>query len=106
MDETGVDLLFPPRLIPVLRHLRGSAWQDLISNLINREPLDRERLAFIAMMVHMGGCMSCQADSFKAMRGCSQCAILSIRRFRGSDQELLSRYSDSVIEINKYFRED
>jgi hypothetical protein len=106
MDETGVDLLFPPRLIPALRNLRGSAWQELISNLINREPLDRERIAFIVMMVHMSGCLSCQADSFKAMRGCTQCAILSIRRFRGSDQELLNRYADSVIEINKFFRED
>ena len=106
MAEVGVDLLFPPRLIPALRQMRGPAWQELINNLINRAPLDRERLAFIVMMVHLGGCMSCQADSFKAMRGCTQCAILSVRRFRGSDQELMSRYADSVIEINKYFHED
>jgi hypothetical protein len=106
MDDSSVDILFPPRVIPALRNLRGSVWQELITRLANQEALDKERLAFVVMMVHLGGCMTCQADSFKAMRGCTQCSILTIRRFRGSDQELLSKYISAVAEINRYILEE
>ena len=106
MAEPGVDILFPPRVIPSLRQMRGPAWQDLINHIVSLEPMDIERLGFMLMMVHLCGCMTCQADSFKAMRGCHQCSILSIKRFRGDDRELSKKYSESINEIKKLLREE
>jgi len=39
----------------------------------------------------LGGCTTCQADSFKAMRGCTLCATQTVKRFRGEDVELFSQ---------------
>lgn len=106
MQETNADLLFPPWVIPSLGYLRGPAWQTLIERITNLGSLEEERLAFILMMVYLGGCVTCQADSFKAMRGCKQCSLLTIKRFRGSDQDLVKKYSEALHEIIKYLHED
>jgi len=106
MHDTGIDLLFPPYVVPSLKYLRGSMWQELIENLMNLNDLTRERLAFIHMMVNLSGCVTCQADSFKAMRGCSQCALVTIKRFRGNDRELIDKYLESLRTINRYIQED
>ena len=105
MQENGADLLFPPALISGLRNLRGVAWQGLVDQATNLDPLEKERLAFVLMMVQLSGCATCQADSYKAMRGCALCSLQTIKRFRGSDQGLLEKFEESLIEINQYFQE-
>ena len=60
-----------------------------------------EHLSFVLMMVKINGCTTCNADSFRAMRGCTQCAVLNIRRYRGSDKELLKQYSKAQKEVEK-----
>jgi hypothetical protein len=102
MYNTDTDLLFPPRVIPSLRGLRGEAWQKLIDHIIDLEPTDVERMAFVLMMIRLGSCTSCHADSFRALRGCTQCALQTIRRYRGTDQELLSLFADARQEIERY----
>jgi hypothetical protein len=49
----------------------------------------------------LDGCTTCNSDSFRAMRGCTQCAILNIRRFRGSDKELIRLFEQARKEITK-----
>jgi hypothetical protein len=105
MNDNVADLVFPPRAIPALRSLRGSDWQKLVDSVTNLDHLEEDRLAFVLMMVHLGGCMTCQADSFKAMRGCTQCSMLTIKRFRGTDRELLDKFIESKNELDKYSEE-
>jgi hypothetical protein len=106
MQKNDASLLFPPSAIATLRSLRGSSWQKLVDLIISQEPLASDRLAFILMMVRLGGCATCQADSFRAMRGCAQCSTQTIKRFRGDDRDLLARYNESKIDITKYIKED
>ncbi len=105
MQDTGIDLLFPPSVVPSLKNLRGSIWQELIERQINLENLTTDKLAFILMMVTLCGCVTCQADSFKAMRGCPQCASVTIKRFRGNDRDLIEKFIESVHAINRYIEE-
>lgn len=105
MQENGAYLLFSPALISGLRNLRGLAWQGLVDQVTPLGHLEKDRLAFVLMMVQLSGCVTCQADSYKAMRGCALCSLQTIKRFRGSDQGLLDKFGESKIEINKYLQE-
>ena len=103
MQESETDILFPPRIIPSLRSLKGSAWQDLVDRIAEQDALTTDRLAFVLMMIRLNGCLSCQADSFKAMRGCTQCASQTIKRYRGSDQNLIRLFQESQQEVLEYY---
>lgn len=106
MYNSDTDLLFPPRVIPMIRNLRGESWRDLVDNILEREPTDLDRLAFVLLMIRLMGCTSCQADSFRALRGCTQCATQTVRRYRGSDADLMRMFAESRREIDKYMGND
>jgi hypothetical protein len=53
------------------------------------------------MMIQLDGCMTCNADSFRAMRGCTQCANQTVRRFRGTDKELQRMFDKARKDIEK-----
>ena len=33
MYQTDTEMLFPSRVIPTLKHLRGKAWKELVENV-------------------------------------------------------------------------
>ena len=101
MYNSDTELLFPSRVIPELRDLRNKPWRELVARVADNEPDDDDRLAFILMMVEVDGCMSCNADSFRAMRGCTQCALQNVRRYRGPDSELVKLFNQSRKELSK-----
>lgn len=103
MFNSDTDPLFPLRAIPYLRDLRGDAWRNLVDRVLSEEARNYESLAFVLMMVRLGSCTSCQADSYRAMRGCSQCAVQTIRRYRGGDDELIEQYEEALCEVKRYF---
>ena len=105
MQIGGVDLLFPSRAIESLRNLRGEKWENLISNLVELDETSQERIAFVLFMVRMGGCTSCQSDSFRAMRGCILCSNNTIKRYKGDDQSLNDLYYEAKKDIIKYMKE-
>ncbi len=80
MYNPDTDLLFPPRILPALRDLRGAAWQDLVTSVIEAGPDSLEQMAFVLMMARMNNCATCNADSFRAMTGCTTCAKQSLKR--------------------------
>lgn len=96
------EILFPPRLIPELRELRGDGWRELVDRVADLPAEDPQRLAFVLMMVRLGGCASCHADSYWAMQGCLRCSRNTITRFRGLDAELLAKYEAAFSEIQEY----
>jgi len=104
MYNSDTELLFPLRVIPTLRMARGGEWCDLVDSLKNVDEVTVDHLGFTLMMVRLSGCAACNADSFRAMRGCTQCARQSIRRFKGSDGELLALYRQSCREVSGYLK--
>jgi hypothetical protein len=99
---TKNELMFPHRVIPVLRNLRGPEWKELIDKVLAVPEGDEQSLAFVLMMVRLNGCMACETDSYRAMRGCDACAIQTLRRYKGSDRELLRVYQQALEDVRQY----
>ena len=102
MYNEDTEMLFPPRVIPTLRQLRGDLWRDLVNRVISLDATALDRVAFVLLMIRLGGCSSCQSDSFRAMRGCTQCAQQTVRRYRGSEQDLLKGFNEARNDVEKY----
>jgi hypothetical protein len=84
------ELLFPARVVASLRHTRGNAWRVLVERVMQCQETDPDLLAFSLLMIRLDGCMTCHADSYRAMRGCTLCAQQTISRFRGTDEDLVN----------------
>jgi hypothetical protein len=102
MYNADTELLYPMRVTPSLRNIRDEKWSDLIDRVVSKESSTNEQLAFTLMMVKLDGCVNCNTDSFRAMRGCTQCAKQNIKRFRGNDNELFDQYEQAIVEVDKY----
>ena len=105
MQNGGIDLLFPSRAIEPLRKLRGERWESLINSLVDLDSQSLERVAFVLFMVRLSGCTTCQSDSFRSMRGCVLCASTTIKRYKGSDQNLIDLYTEAKQEVTNYMKE-
>ena len=103
MPVNNTDFLFPPRVIPELRNLRGDDWEIIVDSIVDVPSDNIKRLAFVLMMVRLAGCITCQADSYKAMRGCSICAIQTVKRFKGNDNELFRNIEIAKHDIMTHF---
>lgn len=104
MYNSDTELLFPLRVIPELRSLRGEIWAQLVDKVSASDADLLDQLAFVLVMVRLGGCIPCNADSFRAMRGCTQCARQTVRRFKGSDQELVSQFQAARREVANHMQ--
>lgn len=104
MYNSDTELIFPIRVIPELLELRGPEWENLVQNAINEDAELNTRLAFVLMMVKLGGCGTCNADSFRAMRGCTQCATRTIRRYKGNDSELVELHQLCQKEVDDFVK--
>lgn len=102
MFNTDTEMLFPMRVIPSLGDMRGPEWQALINRLSTETTEDSEKIALTALVVKLAGCAACNTDSFRAMKGCTQCARLIIKRYKGSDADLIRNYQDCQKEVNSY----
>ncbi len=102
MYNSDTEMLFPSRVIPTLRDLRGEAWQSLVDRAAELDQADPEHLAFVLLMIKLGNCTACHADSYRAMRGCTACAEQTIRRYRGTDQELQKKYDRALRDMQTF----
>ena len=102
MYNSDTEILFPSRVIPSLRGLRGEAWLGLVDQVTQQEPDSLDRLAFVFLMVRLSGCPTCHANSYRAMSGCTQCASQAVHHYRGSDGDLLGLFDDARLEIQRY----
>jgi len=96
---TDNEILFPHYAIPALRNTRGQAWAELIDSLAGKSETSVEVIALMSLMIELNGCLACETDSYRAMRGCAACAQQTLRRFKGSDAELINLYEASVAKI-------
>ncbi len=99
---TANALLFPHHVIPSLRDLRGPDWAALVDHVCSLPTRHEETLAFMLMMIHIDGCLTCETDSYRAMRGCTACAVQALRRFKGTDAELMAAYDRALKQVRDY----
>lgn len=98
------EILFPPKLIPTLKDLRGPEWAELVSEVAKLPETHPDVLAFCLMMIELDGCMNCYAGSYKFMRGCAACAKQTVAQYKGSDAELLRLYKQSHKLVAAYLK--
>jgi len=104
MFNPDTDFIFPSRVIPKLRDLRGEGWRDLVDHAAKVDPLDQSHLAFVLMMVRVNGCESCNTDSFRAMRGCTSCSIQTLERSPDDEKEFLRKYEEAQKDLEKHHK--
>ncbi|MBN1562749.1 MAG: hypothetical protein JXA10_02845 [Anaerolineae bacterium] len=104
MYQKDAEVLFPTRVIESLHPLRGPKWQQLVEHVLTLPENNPDVLAFNLVMIRLNGCLSCQADSFRAMRGCTICARQSLIRFKGSDDNLVDMWETARSEILRWQR--
>lgn len=102
MYNSDQEVIFPAKATPTLRGLRGPKWDELVDKVLETEADSLEQLGFVLMIVRILGCSGCNSDSFRAMRGCTRCAQQGIKRFRGSDEELVKLYEKAKTEVEVY----
>lgn len=100
--ETDTELLFPPRVIPALRDVRGAAWQSVVDQAVAGGEASVAEVAFVLMMARLNGCLSCNADSFRASNGCRQCSSRNLRRARETDADLALRFDETQEEARAF----
>jgi hypothetical protein len=100
IDRT--ELFFPIRVIPALVDLRGGEWRELANTIAQPGTSLTDQMSFVLMMVRLAGCVSCNSDSYRAMRGCAQCACQVIRRFKGDDLQFAALLNQARLDVNRY----
>ena len=103
--HTKAELLFPAHLIPSLRDLRGEEWRSLVDRVAALAETHPDSLAFVLMMIELDGCLKCNSNNYKFLRGCYLCATQTIQSYKGSDQDLLALYNKAKQELSTHLQQ-
>jgi hypothetical protein len=106
MYQSDTEILFPMRVAPNLRDLRGESWRKLVEGVMSESEASLNQLAFSLLLVRLSGCLTCHTDSYRAMRGCTICATQVIRRFKGEDKDLLILFEQARKDVRRFMRVD
>jgi hypothetical protein len=96
------ELLYPSYVTPRLRQARGDAWAQLVERVCRLPQDDPEHLAFSLLMIRLNGCLRCETDSYRAMRGCTACARQTLRRYKPSDEDLIDLFVNAEEDIRAH----
>ncbi len=99
---TKNELMFPQYAIQHVRDARGEEWRKLVDHLTMLPETHEEVLAFMLMMIRLNGCLPCETDSYRAMRGCIMCTRQTLRRFKEPDNVLLALYDEALADVRAY----
>lgn len=105
MYQNDAEMLFPARVVPCLRDLRGQEWRGLVDQVCEQPELSPDGLAFSLMIVRMAGCLTCHSDSYRAMQGCTTCARQTVARFKGNDSEMREQFMQAHVEVRQYLHQ-
>ena len=98
----NTEIMFPPKVTPSLREACGAEWRGLVDRVTQVDETDPQNLGFSLMMIRLNGCLECETDSYRAMRGCAACAMQTVRRFRTNERELLRQYGTALKDVQAY----
>jgi len=96
------EILFPFRIAPGLRDLRGQRWRHLVDLACSAPEASVDQLGFSLLLIRLNGCITCHANSYRAMRGCTVCASQAVKRFKGRDWELLALYRAARADVEAF----
>ncbi len=96
------EMLFPVRVVPLLSGVRGDSWKHLVDRVRVQPETSPDVLAIALLMIRLSACMSCTADSYRAMHGCTRCALQTVARFKGADHDLVKRWQAARSEVLAY----
>lgn len=99
------ELLFPAHLISSLRDLRGDEWRMLVDRVAALPETHPDSLAFVLMMIELNGCLKCNSNNYKFLRGCYLCATQTVQSFKGGDSELIEMYSRAKRQLNMHLQQ-
>ncbi len=99
--HTKAELLFPAQLISSLRDLRGEEWRALVDRVSALPETHQDSLAFVLMMIELDGCLKCNSNNYKFLRGCYLCATQMVQSYKGSDGELIELYGRARHELSQ-----
>jgi len=99
---TKNELMFPQYAVAHLSEARGEQWSALVRRVAALPETHEEVLAFMLMMIRLNGCLPCETDSYRAMRGCIMCSLQTLRRFKETDDELLATYQAALADTRAH----
>ena len=102
MYQRDAEVLFPARVTPLLRDLRGQTWRRLISEIICHPPGGLVQVSFGLMMIRLNGCLTCHADSYRAMQGCTLCSQQAVLRYKGPDEDLVEAFEQARCDVRRW----
>jgi hypothetical protein len=102
MYQADTEILYPMRITPQLRELRGAVWENLVDRVCSSQADSPTCLAFNLMIIRLTNCLSCHTHSYRAMRGCTTCAVHTVSRFDGSDEDLVSLFQQALDDIETH----
>ncbi len=102
MPNADTDLVFPARVIPLLRDLRGPSWEALVARVLTLPEEHPDTVAFMLLMARLAHCETCTPIEYRAQQGCSYCAVQALKRYRGTDEDLLRQYRQAQAEIQQH----
>jgi hypothetical protein len=100
--QNDAEMLFPARVIPSLRDLRGHDWKLFVDQVCTQAEDAPDVLAFSLMMIRLTSCLTCNSDSYRALRGCTQCAAHTVAKFKGSDRDLIEQWKSARTDVLTY----
>ncbi|MCH7586589.1 MAG: hypothetical protein IIC78_00930 [Chloroflexi bacterium] len=106
MYHSDTEILFPMRVAPNLRDLRGGKWRKLVSKVMKEKDASTNQLAFSLLLIRLNGCLTCHTGSYRAIRGCTICASQMIKRFKGNDDDLLYSFEQAKGDVCRFTKVD
>lgn len=103
--HSKAELLFPAHLIPNLRDLRGTEWRELVDRVAALPETHPDSLAFVLMMIELNGCLKCNSNNYKFLRGCFLCATQTVQSYKGSDGDLLELYQRAKRDLGQHLQQ-
>jgi len=101
MLNPDTELIFPIRILPLLKDLRGETWKQTITEVLETNDLVSQ-VGITILMIKIAGCITCNADSYRAIRGCTLCSQQAIKRYKGSDKELNQFFRKSCKKVKLF----
>ena len=99
---TSNELFFPFSIVPSLKAVYGNEWYTLVKQIEQLPENHPEALAFILMMSKINGCVTCETDSFRAMKGCLACSLQTLRRMKDDPEKVMMLLDESRVEVKAF----
>jgi len=102
MYNNDADFIFPSWVIKELEHQKSDEWQKLVLNVLTHEQDSEVHLGFVFLMAKLNNCNTCNADSFRALKGCKECSLQTLRRLDYSEKKILNEYDKAKNQIQNF----